>query len=129
MTSNTMRLARTVTQLTPGQVGHRVRLRAQRAVLNKCPASRRWLLAGPPPESGDGWPAGYKPLDIRVWRGWPGRTLLRDGAVSLLGETRELAPAGEAGGQPGETGPAGRWAGADWDVPDAPVLWRVPPFY
>jgi uncharacterized heparinase superfamily protein len=125
-TSDTMRLARTLTQLKPGQLGHRVRLRSQRAALNRVPVTRRWLLAGPSPDSGPGWPSGYRPLDARVWRGWPGRTQLRDGAISLLGLTRELAP---ATGDPAAGGPDDRWAGADWEVADAPLLWRFHLYY
>jgi uncharacterized heparinase superfamily protein len=122
-TSDAMRLARTVTQLKPAQLGHRVRLRGQRAALNKVPVTRRWLLAGPHPETGTGWPAGYKPLDTRVWRNWAGRTLLREGTMSLLGTARELAPSQDGGD------PADRWASAGWDVPDAPLLWRYHLYY
>jgi uncharacterized heparinase superfamily protein len=134
--TNTMRLARTVTQLKPGQVSHRVRLRGQRVAMNSIPVSRRWLLAGPEPGTGDGWPAGYKPLDARVWRNWPGRTQLRDGAISLLGTTRHLSPAHDDTGH-ADTGHADRagqaehdpWAGADWDLADAPLLWRFHLYY
>ena len=125
MTSNAMRLARTVTQLNPGQVSHRVRLRGQRAAMNSIPVSRRWLLAGPEPGSGDGWPAACKPLDARVWRSWPGRARLRDGAVSLLGTTRQLTPAGDGA----DHDPDDPWAGADWEQADAPLLWRFHLYY
>ena len=121
-TNDAMRMARTITQLQPAQLGRRVRLRSQRAALNHVPGTRRWLLAGPSPETWTGWPAGFRPLDARVWRGWPGRAQLREGTVSLLGQTRELSATDEGD-------PATRWATADWDVPDAPLLWRFHLYY
>ena len=122
VTSDAMRLARTVTQLKPAQLGQRVRLRGQRAVLNTVPVSRRWLLAGPSPKTGTGWPARYKPIDASLWRGWTGQDQLRDGVLTLLGETRALTP--DQGGDP-----ENRWAAASWDVPDAPLLWRFHLYY
>src|ERR1700760_2747981 len=122
VTSDAMRLAPTVTQLKPAQLGQRVRLRGQRAVLNTVPVSRRWLLAGPSPKTGTGWPARYKPIDASLWRGWTGQDQLRDGVLTLLGETRALTP--DQGGDP-----ENRWAAASWDVPDAPLLWRFHLYY
>lgn len=110
------RLARMAIQLRPAQAGQRLRLRGQRAVLDRWPASRRWLLAGPSADSAVGWPAAFTPLDARTWPGWPGRTLLREGAMSLLGVTRALATDDGKG--------AVAWAKADWEARDAPLLWR-----
>jgi uncharacterized heparinase superfamily protein len=111
-----MRLARTVVQLHPGQIGRRVQLRGQGTLLRRWPPSRRWLLAGPDPAGGPGWPAGFTPADARIWRGWPGRAALAAGQMDLLGVTRTLAPAGESG--------TARWADADWEMADMPQLWR-----
>jgi uncharacterized heparinase superfamily protein len=110
------RLSRTVAPLSAGQISRRVRLRAQRTALDRSSLARRWALAGPKPGPGAGWPAGFTPLDARVWRGWPGLTPLRAGQMQLLGTTRVLAPA---------AGPdQAAWADADWAMPDAALLWR-----
>src|SRR5262249_40074726 len=62
------RLSRTVTKLRPAQAGQRVRLRAQRAALERgIPLAARWLLAGPDAAAPAGWPAGFTPLDALLW--------------------------------------------------------------
>ena len=68
-----------------------------------------------------GWPAGFAPLDARVWRDWPGARPLRAGELSLLGMARSLAPAGPDG--------AADWAAADWEMAGAPLLWRFHLYY
>ena len=56
-------------QLRPGQVGQRLRLRAQRLALDRrLPVASRWLLSGPDPAAAAGWPAGFAPLDAWLWR-------------------------------------------------------------
>jgi len=114
------RLARTILQLRPAQVAARARLRAQRTALRTgLPLAGRWLLSGPDPRSAVGWPAGFTPLDAAAWAGRP--TGLRAGEISLLGQTRVLAPAKAAGGPD--------WAAADWELPGAPLLWRFHLYY
>jgi uncharacterized heparinase superfamily protein len=119
-TGDLARLGRTVVQLQPGQIGHRVRLRGQRAALHWLPPSRRWLLSGPDPGTGPGWPTGFGPLDARIARGWPEATTLRMGEINLLGHTRTLAPRKRNGAD---------WAAADWNQLDAPLLWRFHLYY
>jgi uncharacterized heparinase superfamily protein len=111
-----MRLARTVAQLEPGQVGRRLQLRSQRALLRRWPPSRRWLLAGPDPADTAGWPPDFTPVDAQLWRDWPGRAALVAGEMNLLGAARTLAPTAGPGNA--------RWADADWEMADAPRLWR-----
>jgi uncharacterized heparinase superfamily protein len=120
-TGDLTRLGRTVVHLQPGQIGQRARLRAQRAAFHWLPPTRRWLLSGPDPDAGAGWPAGFIPLDARVWRGWPGVAPLLAGEISLLGHTQRLAPAKGAADA--------RWADADWAQDDAPLLWRFHLYY
>jgi uncharacterized heparinase superfamily protein len=112
----TMRLARTVAQLRPGQISRRLQLRGQHILLRRWPPSRGWLLAGPDPAGEAGWPAGFVPADAPLWRDWPGRAALASGEMSLLGVTRTLAPA--------DGNNAARWADADWEMADTPRLWR-----
>jgi uncharacterized heparinase superfamily protein len=116
-----MRLARTMAQLHPGQGGQRLRLRLQRLALNRQlrPASR-WLLAGPDPMTGPGWPGGFTPLDACP-RSQPAAGRTRAGELCLLGKTREIAPSAEDG--------TARWAEADWAAADAPLLWRYHLYY
>jgi uncharacterized heparinase superfamily protein len=117
-----MRLARTVTQLRPDQVSQRLRLRTQRLALDRrLPLASRWLLSGPDPASAAGWPAGFAPLDARVWRDWPGVAALRAGELTLLGVTRSLATVGADG--------AADWSVADWEMAAAPLLWRYHLYY
>jgi uncharacterized heparinase superfamily protein len=111
------RLSRTVTKLRPAQAGQRVRLRAQRAALERgMPLAARWLLAGPDPAAPAGWPAGFTPLDALLWRDERTGQELRTGKLTLLGASRVIAADGADG--------AGRWAGADWQAADEPLLWR-----
>jgi hypothetical protein len=111
------RTVRTVAPLRPGQAAARARLRAQRAALERgLPLAGRWLLAGPDPAAGTGWPAGFIPLDARAGQAWPGGTDPRGGEISLLGVTRTVAP-------PGADGTA-NWPAARWEMPGEPLLWR-----
>lgn len=113
---------RTVTKLRPAQAVQRVRLRAQRATLDRgVPLAGRWLLAGPGTAAAAGWPGGFTPLDARLWR--DGRTAagLRAGRLSLLGVSRTVAPPGDDG--------CARWASADWQLAGAPLLWRFHLYY
>jgi uncharacterized heparinase superfamily protein len=120
--SEMMRLARTVAQLRPAQVGRRLLLRAQRLALDRrLPLASRWLLAGPDPAATVGWPAGFAPLDARLWDDRPGRAALRAGRLSLLGVTRAVAPAG--------AGEIADWPAADWEMAAAPLLWRFHLYY
>jgi uncharacterized heparinase superfamily protein len=112
----TLRLARTVAQLQPRQVSRRIHLRGQRAVLRHLPPSRQLLLAGPAPNGAAGWPASFTPLDAVVWQGSPARAALVSGEMNLLGVARTLAPTAGPG--------IARWADADWEMADAPRLWR-----
>ena len=62
------RLSRTVIRLRPAQGWQRARLRTQRMLLgHSVPLAARWLLAGPEPASGQGWPAAFTPLDAGLW--------------------------------------------------------------
>jgi uncharacterized heparinase superfamily protein len=116
------RLSRTVMHLRPGQVRQRVRLRTQRAALeHSVPLVGRWLLSGPDPAAGTGWPQGFTPLDARLWSGGQDGVALRDGEVRLLGLSRRIAAATEAG--------IARWTSADWTAGDVPLLWRFHLYY
>ena len=129
-------LARTAVHLRPSQIAQRARLRAQHQALHRFPVAGRWLLAGPDPASAAGWPAGFVPLDARLWRNWPGLPELREGRTELLGMTRTLARSVDGGQKTGGAGdPAGGdrmrahwartdWAQANWAQADAPALWR-----
>ena len=116
------RLSRTVMQLQPGQIGQRLRLRAQRVALDhSVPLASRWLLSCPDRAAGTGWPGGFTPLDARLWRGDWVRSALRRGELPLLGAPRVIAP-------PGDDGTAS-WARADWEAAGAPLLWRFHLYY
>ncbi len=119
------RLGRTVIRLRPAQGGQRARLRAQRMLLDhSVPLAARWLLAGPEPASGQGWPPAFAPLDSGLWSGSQFRKALRAGELQLLGVPRVIARAGavdRAGGVD--------WAGADWAMAGAPLLWRFHLYY
>lgn len=99
------RLARTVLQLRPQQVAHRVRLRTQRAALRRWPDAGRRLLDTPRPAVA-GWPSGFTPVDARTPTRWPSIDELDDGVITLLGHTGKL-------GDP-----------ADWSQLHEPQLWR-----
>ena len=99
-------LGRTVIQLRPAQVAHRARLRGQRAVLDRLPQARDWLMSGPGPDRAHGWPAGHLPLDGRVDASWPALTDLQARQIRLLGVARDL-------GEP-----------YDWRQASEPQLWR-----
>lgn len=97
------RFARTVRHLRPAQIGHRIRLRTQRALLGRAPGPSQTLLSrGYPPAHG-GWPEAFGPLDSRVSTPWPPPGLLGSGQIRLLGED---APIG------------------DWSGLGQPLLWR-----
>jgi uncharacterized heparinase superfamily protein len=95
-------LGRTVVHLRPGQVVHRVRLRAQRAFLRRFPEAGRWMFSGPVPAAA-GWPDGFRCVDARTPERWPGPQELAAGKIGLLGVARDLD---------------------GWDHADAPRLWR-----
>ena len=116
------RLSRTVIKLRPAQVGQRVRLRAQRMALHhSVPLAARWLLSGQDPAAGTGWPRGFTPLDARLWCGGQDGIALRAGELRLIGASRIIAGAGEAG--------IASWASADWEAVGAPLLWRYHLYY
>jgi uncharacterized heparinase superfamily protein len=115
------RLGRTVIKLRPAQAGQRIRLRAQRAALERGLPLARWLLAGPDPAAAAGWPAGFTPLDALLWRDERTGKELRAGRLRLLGTSRVLAVTSTDG--------AVRWAGADWRAAGAPLLWRFHLYY
>jgi len=99
-------LGRTAVHLRPGQVAHRVRLRAQQECLRRFPEPGRRVLSGPDPSAVVGWPDAFRPTDARTPGRWPGLPDLRAGKIGLLGLVREL-------GDP-----------PDWQHPDASRLWR-----
>ena len=116
------RLGRTVIRLRPAQGGQRARLRTQRMLLDhSVPLAARWLLAGPEPASGQGWPPAFTPLDAGLWSDSQFRKALRAGELPLLGVPRVIA----------REGPAGEvnWAAADWAAAGAPLLWRFHLYY
>ena len=116
------RLSRTVIRLQPAQVAQRVRLRAQRMALkHSVPLADRWLLSGQDPAAGTGWPCGFTPLDARLWCGGQDGIALRAGVLRLIGASRVIAEAGEAG--------TPSWASADWEAAGAPLLWRYHLYY
>jgi uncharacterized heparinase superfamily protein len=139
-------LARTAVHLKPSQAAQRARLRAQRIALSRSPRAARWLLAGPDPAAGAGWPAGPRPLDAALWRTGPGLGGLglgglglgglSAGRIELLGLARTLAtPASPASGGLGWADgdrpdrdwacrPRPDWDRADWQQRCAPQLWR-----
>ncbi len=125
------RLSRTVMHLRPGQVGQRIRLRAQRMALDHCvPLASRWLLAGPcyrdqvtaDRAAGVGWPDGFTPLDAGLWCDGRTAAALRAGKLPLIGACHLIAPTG------GDTA-APSWASADWEAASAPLLWRFHLYY
>jgi len=112
------RLIRTVAQLRPGQVAARARLRAQRTALGRdLPMARRWLLPDGEAAAAVGWPAAFRPLDAIAPSAGAD---LRGGDVTVLGQTRAVAPVGDAGAD---------WARADWELAAAPLLWRFHLYY
>jgi uncharacterized heparinase superfamily protein len=116
------RLSRTVMLLRPGQIGQRVRLRAQRMALDHAvPLAGRWLLSGQDPAAGIGWPCEFTPLDAWLWRGEQDGMALRGGQLRLIGAPRIIAAVGEAG--------IASWASADWEAAGAPLLWRFHLYY
>jgi uncharacterized heparinase superfamily protein len=116
------RLSRTVIQLQPAQIGQRIRLRAQRMALDRSvPLAGRWLLSGQDPAAGTGWPYGFIPLDAGPGCGRQDGMALRAGELRLIGVTRVIAAAGEAG--------VANWASADWETAGAPLLWRFHLYY
>jgi uncharacterized heparinase superfamily protein len=120
-TADVGRLGRTVVRLRPAQLGQRIRLRAQRAALDRRVPLAGRLLAGPDPGSGPGWPAGFRPLDARLRRDPRDVGMLRAGEAYLLGVRQAIAP-------PAGDGSAS-WTKADWTAADAPLLWRFHLYY
>jgi uncharacterized heparinase superfamily protein len=98
------RLSRTAVHLRPTQVGHRARLRAQRAALRRFPEAGRRILSGPGAAGAVGWPDAFRPMDAQTPGRWPGLAELRTGKITLLGLAREV--------------------GYGWVHADAPRLWR-----
>ena len=78
---------RTISQLRPAQILHRVRLRAQRAVVGRFPDCFEALLTRPAP-SHVGWPNDFVPIDARL--SWPSLEELELGKMTLLGQSRNL---------------------------------------
>jgi uncharacterized heparinase superfamily protein len=116
------RLARTIAQLRVSQVGQRARLRTQRFALEKqLPFARRWLLAGPDPLNGCGWPATFMPFDERLWRSQPGMPDPSNGEITLLGVRRTVAPVGKDG--------MPDWSAAHWQMSGESLLWRFHLYY
>jgi uncharacterized heparinase superfamily protein len=118
-------LSRTVMHLRPGQVGQRVRLRAQRMALDRSvPLASRWLLASPSHRdqftadraATAGWPGGFTPLDAGLWCDEGVGVALRAGSLPLIGACRVIAPTGDDA--------VPDWASADWEAASAPLLWR-----
>ena len=97
---------RTVVHLRPSQVAHRVRLRAQLAVLPRFPQAGRMVLSGPDPSAAVGWPDAVRPVDALTPGRWPGLLELQAGKITLLGLVRELENA------------------SGWEHAGAPRLWR-----
>lgn len=98
-------LARTVLRLTPAQVAHRVRLRAQLAAARRWPDAGRRLLGTRRPAV-FGWPTDFTPLDARTPSRWPPFEEIDGGVFTLLGHAGKL-------GDP-----------ADWRQLHEPQLWR-----
>jgi uncharacterized heparinase superfamily protein len=116
------RLSRTVMHLRPAQLGRRVQLRGQRVLLDRAgPIAGRWLLAGPDPVAGPGWPAGFTPIDAWLWSDGQTGKALRAGEARLLGVSRILARTSRSGDV--------CWAEADWTAAGAPLLWRFHLYY
>ena len=102
---DTGRFIRTVVQLKPSQIAHRVRLRAQKVAFAR---GGEWLgryIARPVPGSW-GWPQGFVPLDAAGTQDSPSAVANTDGVFRFLAETRTL-------GSP-----------ADWQQLGAAQLWR-----
>jgi uncharacterized heparinase superfamily protein len=119
-------LVRTAVHLRPGQIAQRARLRTQRAALRRFPPTARWLLAGPDLAAVRGWPAGFSPLDMELWRDWPGLHGLQEGRIELLGMTRALTRTPVPALAPDTVGITSgtKRPRADWTQAGAPTLWR-----
>ena len=124
------RLGRTVRHLRPGQVGQRIRLRAQRMALDhSIPLASQWLLDSPSHPGGRtagraavaGWPGGFTPLDAGLWDDGSTRTALRGGTLPLIGACHLRVPRDHAG--------VPSWTCADWELKGAPLLWRFHLYY
>jgi uncharacterized heparinase superfamily protein len=95
-------LGRTVIQLRPAQLAHRVRLHTQQAGLRRFPEAGSLIMPGPDPAAAVGWPDAAHPVDALIPGCWPGLAELQTGKITLLGLTREFG----------------------WGHSDAPRLWR-----
>ena len=98
-----LRMGRTVRHLKPAQVAHRIRLRAQRAVLARVSEPLLTRLT-PRPLWAPGWPDGYVPIDARLAEGCPSPETNAQEMFTFIGESRRL--------------------GSDWTQADASQLWR-----
>ncbi|WP_163551916.1 heparinase II/III family protein [Candidatus Frankia alpina] len=126
---------RTAAGLRPGQVGTRLRLRGQRAVLRLRPQIGARLLRGDPPASF--WPIGFLPFDGRCPPARPTFDELADGRLTLLDHSRDLRRRRPAVSTLAASSAVRRAAivhadptvesahqGWDWQQTDAPLLWR-----
>lgn len=101
-TARAILLARTVRHLAPEQVGHRVRLRVQKVLVQAAPSAAARLMRRAVPDD-LGWPQEFAPVDARVPDVWPSADELGEGRITLLGHERVLD---------------------DWRCREAPQLWR-----
>ena len=100
------RYARTVRWLRPGQIGHRIRLRAQKQAYGRSATLTTGAFqTTASPDAG--WPPSFRPLDASTQaRGCPSLEENLGGRFHLLGQTHDL-------GDP-----------IDWQPEDATQLWR-----
>ncbi|HUQ63774.1 MAG TPA: heparinase II/III family protein [Acidimicrobiales bacterium] len=99
--------ARTLRQLRPTQVAHRVRLRSQRLALARIPAPMtQRIFAFSRVDEVPGWPVSFSPLDARLADGFPDCQANAGGSFRFLDRTRDL-------GDP-----------PDWQQLQADKLWR-----
>lgn len=98
-------LVRTVRHLRPSQVGHRLRLRGQKALFHTAPELTSRGFSGTR-RADPGWPGDYLPLDGVQATGYPSAAENAQGIFDFVGERRSL-------GDP-----------ADWEPQEASQLWR-----
>ncbi|MPY94751.1 MAG: heparinase [Acidimicrobiia bacterium] len=85
------RFGRTVRHLAPAQLGHRVRLRGQKALLHALPEA--WavsLLTRASPYGASGWPEGFTALDALAAGEGGTAEAITAGSFDLLHEVRQL---------------------------------------
>ena len=76
---------------------------------------------GSRPSGRDRLARGFTPIDARLWCGGQDGIALRAGELRLIGVSRIIAEADEAG--------TASWASADWEAAGAPLLWRYHLYY